>query len=563
MEPRDAEEVIETHDPPHTKTDVPGSFVETTAHSIAPGTQASADVTAVIGKYRVIERLGAGGQGEVYRAVHPSLGRDVVVKWAAKSLPESARQQLIEEGRVLARLEDPGLVRVYDVDVCDGRPFIVFEYLQGNSLAELLRRDPPKVRDAVRLTARIGQIVARIHERGVLHRDLKPANILLDALGQPRLLDFGLASMSQPYREGNGTETWGLVGTLSYMPPEQANSQTEKVGPRSDQFSLAAILYEMLTGRPPYTGSTYDSVWDQAREGIVVSPRQRNPQVPRAVEQICLKAMTANPADRFPSVGAFGRALEGYLARPRRLMVAGALLFATLAGLLTASWHISRKLDKDLVAQPKPGLPDESPKPTAPVEQPAVTVPTEQPNATQPLEQPKPPVPLEQPKPAVPARAKPPAGWIDFELPIGGYRVFLPGKPKQERSTIKSKSGPQEMIQVSLHDAQAGIHYSVTYTEFVGRTFSDVEKAMDAGRDGAVSNVDGTVLSEKKLQLGEHPGRDVVIAIPKFPSIRMRMHFFVIGQKVYQVMVGGSENQIYGPEAKRFFESFQLLAEKQ
>lgn len=534
MKPPDADCLAETCDIPNTATDGQQSLGDTTAHVGGPAARETPNV-AIIGKYRVIERLGAGGQGEVFRAVHPSLSRDVVVKWASKSLPDASRQQLVEEGRVLAQLEDPGLVRVYDVDVWEGRPFVVFEYLQGINLADELRRNRPAVRDALRLTANIGRIVARIHERGVLHRDLKPANILLDQQGRPRLLDFGLACMSQAWSDGESTPFYGLIGTVSYMSPEQANGDGERCGPRSDQFSLAAILYEMLTGRPPYWGTTFDSVWDQAREGLVLPLRQRNPRVPRAIERICMNALAANPASRYSSVAAFVRALDGYLARPRRFMLAGAGLLLLVTGVLVASWLNRTRPVEDLAASNN---------------RPAVT----EPAISAPVEPPPPSAP--------PARPKPPAGWIEFELPAGGYRVWLPGKPKEARSTVKGKSGPQEMIQVSLHDAGQGMHYAVAYAEFLGRTFSDIEKALDAGRDGALANVKGTALSEEKLHFGKHVGRDMTIGVASAPKIRIRVHFFVIGQRMYQLLVGGSEQQVKGPDAERFFASFQLLEEK-
>jgi predicted Ser/Thr protein kinase len=167
---------------------------EANPRSCAP---ASTQVGAwFIGKYRLVERLGSGGQGDVFRAIHPTLGRDVVIKLARESLPEFARQKLLDEGKVLARLDDPGLVRVYDVDLHEGRTFVVFEYVAGRSLAERLKQERPSFREAAALVAEIAGTLARLHARGVLHRDLKPANVLIDEAGRPRLLDFGLASLA-------------------------------------------------------------------------------------------------------------------------------------------------------------------------------------------------------------------------------------------------------------------------------------------------------------------------------------------------------------------------------
>src|SRR5262249_51517666 len=152
-----------------------------------------------IGKYRIVERLGAGGQGEVFRAIHPELRCDVTVKWARHDLPADLQQGLLAEGRVLARLDDPGVVRVHDVGTHEGRPFAVFAYVPGRTLAERLREGRLSFREAAALTAALAHTLEKLHRQGVVHRDLKPANILLKSrgrqtgeFGMPLLLDFGL-----------------------------------------------------------------------------------------------------------------------------------------------------------------------------------------------------------------------------------------------------------------------------------------------------------------------------------------------------------------------------------
>src|SRR5262249_47373861 len=137
--------------------------------------------------------LGCGAQGMVYRAIHPVLGRDVVIKWAATGLTPEAQRHLAEEARILAQLDDPGLIRVFDVDVHDGRPFVVFEYVAGRRLTDFIRPQRPSTRVAARIMAEVARVVDYAHSCGVIHRDLKPSNILVDAAGRPRLLDFGLA----------------------------------------------------------------------------------------------------------------------------------------------------------------------------------------------------------------------------------------------------------------------------------------------------------------------------------------------------------------------------------
>jgi hypothetical protein len=198
-----------------------------------------------IGKYRVIERLGSGGQADVFRALHPLLpGRDVVIKWFRKSLSEQGQAHVLEEGRALAGLDDPGIVRIYDVDVCQCRPFMVLEHIAGCTLADQLRQGRPTPRTAAALAAELARTLARVHRQGVLHRDLKPANILIDAGGRPRLVDFGLAWTSRSWQQTDRLEG-EVVGTFEYMAPEQANGETGRFGPATDVFGLAG-LYKLF-----------------------------------------------------------------------------------------------------------------------------------------------------------------------------------------------------------------------------------------------------------------------------------------------------------------------------
>jgi hypothetical protein len=297
----------------------------------APGQR---ELPACIGKYRVVERLGGGGQGEVFRAVHPDLpGRDVVIKWARADVSEGRRQQLLEEGRVLARLDEPGVVRVYDVGTHEGRPFVVLEHVAGRSPEQLLKQRLPPAREAAELVAELAAILDRVHRNNVLHRDLKPANVVIDAAGRPRLIDFGLA-WRQEFDGGPEARDSAVCGTFAYMAPEQANGQAERIGPRTDLFGLGAVLYELLTGRPPYEGPNGTAVWEQARRGQVIPPRQVNPRIPRALAHICRKALAPDPEQRYATAGEMERALRRYLWQRRLLAPALALVLAVAAGLL-------------------------------------------------------------------------------------------------------------------------------------------------------------------------------------------------------------------------------------
>ena len=300
-----------------------------------PGRDPADDHPHWIGKYRVVEHLGGGGQAEVYRAVHPQLpGRDVVIKWAKHRLPEHLRQQLSEEGRVLAELEETGVARVYDVDLCEDRPFVVMEYVRGRTFQQVLAQRRPSPREAAALVAALATSLDRVHQRGVCHRDLKPSNVLIDAAGRPRLVDFGLALVDRPWDQ-SGRPAEGVSGTFQYMPPEQANGQTDRIGPRSDIFGLGGILYALLTGRPPHQDPDILGVWEKARQGIVTAPRQLNPRIPRALERICLKALAPDPEQRYASAGEFAAALRSF-ERRRWLIasVAGAVAVLALAAVL-------------------------------------------------------------------------------------------------------------------------------------------------------------------------------------------------------------------------------------
>jgi serine/threonine protein kinase len=287
----------------------------------------------LIGRYRVIERLGIGGQGDVYRAVDPALRRDVVIKLARAGLPEAACRKLLDEGRILAKLDDPGLVRVLDSGVCDGRPFLVFEHIPGRSLAEVVRQQRVSPRRAAEWAAELAATLERVHRKDVRHYDLKPANVLIDERGKLRLLDFGLASLAQIH--GTVVAPEGASGTLAYMAPEQARGQSEALGVWTDVFGLGALLYRLLTGHPPHEGTNQDTVIEQVLEGRVTPVRQVNASVPRALERICRKAMAPDPKQRYSSAGEMGRALRAYLRRGRVIGIGLAtLVVAMLAWML-------------------------------------------------------------------------------------------------------------------------------------------------------------------------------------------------------------------------------------
>ena len=220
-------------------------------------------------------------------------------------------------------MRSPFLAQCHSAERVGDRAFLVMEYVPGKTLAETLQERTPNTSEAVRWVEQVAEGLAAVHTSGLLHRDVKPSNIILGDDGVPRLIDLGLTSPLA------GDATRGVYGTLPYMAPEQARGQCERIDARSDVFGLGAVFYELLTGRPPYQGSSRDEIWEQARQGRVTAPCQLKKAVPRSLDRICMKALAAHPARRFASAAEFQRALRNYRRRPLR--VGGALLIAACA----------------------------------------------------------------------------------------------------------------------------------------------------------------------------------------------------------------------------------------
>jgi serine/threonine protein kinase len=275
--------------------------------------EARAERPGAIGRYLVVEELGSGAQGKVYRVIHPRLGRDMVLKLGRQPAGDDERASLVAEGRLLADLEHINLVKIYDLDFHNDRPFLVMEYIHGRNLEDYARDEPVTPRRAAELVAKLAGALAMVHRRGIIHRDIKPRNILIDEAGEPRLIDFGLARLRHAWSD-RPDPTWG--GTLAYMAPEQARLEHDRTGPRSDVFGLGAVLYDLLTGQPPFVGETQDEVWDRAKRCEFEKETLRLARVRRRLRRICLKALAADPAQRYATAEQFQRALVRFLRRP-------------------------------------------------------------------------------------------------------------------------------------------------------------------------------------------------------------------------------------------------------
>ncbi|MFO0906591.1 MAG: serine/threonine-protein kinase [Pirellulales bacterium] len=315
--------------------------------------------------YELLRPLGRGGMGVVYLARQTALKRLVALKMILSGDRENADElaRFRAEAEAAARVRHPNLVQVYEIGDAQGRPYIALEYVPGGSLAQRLTEGPYAPRDAAQLVARVADAAQCAHAAGVVHRDLKPANILLDADGSPRIADFGLAKRLDD-RSGL-TQSGTILGTPSYMAPEQAEAQADQVGPAADLYSLGAILYELLVGRPPFRGATVLDTLRQVREQEPVAPGRLQPGVPRDLETICLKCLEKNWRRRYASAGELADDLRRFLdsrpiaARPvgrleragkwarREPWLAGVsagLVLVVVVALATVSWQLWREL---------------------------------------------------------------------------------------------------------------------------------------------------------------------------------------------------------------------------
>jgi tetratricopeptide (TPR) repeat protein len=274
--------------------------------------------------YEVQAVLGQGGMGIVFRARHLRLGRVVALKMeiAGSYTGLLERERFRREAQAVAALRHPNVVQVYDVGDADGRPYFTMEFMEGGSLADRLSGTPQSARPAAELIATLGEAVEAAHQSGVVHRDLKPGNVLLTADGIPKISDFGLARRLD---HGSAlTRTGAPLGTPSYMAPEQAEGKSNIVGPATDIYALGTILYELMTGRPPFKAEAGAETLRQVISANPVPPSRLNANVPRDLETICLKCLHKEPHLRYASAAALAKDLHHFLrgeaiaARPER-----------------------------------------------------------------------------------------------------------------------------------------------------------------------------------------------------------------------------------------------------
>lgn len=281
-----------------------------------PGLDAAPHLAQAFGDYQQLEEIGRGGMGRVYKAHQRSLNRTVALKMILRGELASAEDlaRFRTEAQAAAHLEHPNIVPVYEAGEHEGQAYFSMRFVEGQTLASLLLRGPLRPRDAARFLAVIGRAVQYAHEHGILHRDLKPSNILIDQNDEPHITDFGLAKrVSGDAAISGNTATGNIVGTPAYMAPEQVSNRRGLPSPLSDVYSLGVILYEMLTGRPPFQAASPVDTLLLVLDQDPVRPRSLNPGVDADLEMICLKCIQKEPELRYPSAAALAADLEAYL----------------------------------------------------------------------------------------------------------------------------------------------------------------------------------------------------------------------------------------------------------
>jgi tRNA A-37 threonylcarbamoyl transferase component Bud32 len=265
------------------------------------------------GDYELLEEIARGGMGVVWKARQKSLNRTVAVKMilGGQLATEADVKRFHTEAEAAANLKHPNIVAIHEIGEHEGRHYFSMDLIEGKNLAQVIGNAPMPAQQAAALMKTLAEAVHYAHQRGTLHRDLKPQNVLMDAEGRPHITDFGLAK--QMTGQSDLTQSGTVMGSPSYMPPEQATGKLAEIGPASDVYSLGAMLYQMLTGKVPFVGATPVETLRQVLEKEVTAPSKVNDKVPSDLETICLKCLEKKPERRYASARALAEELDRFL----------------------------------------------------------------------------------------------------------------------------------------------------------------------------------------------------------------------------------------------------------
>ncbi|MEQ9408218.1 MAG: serine/threonine-protein kinase [Fuerstiella sp.] len=275
-----------------------------------------------LGDYELLAEIARGGMGIVFRARQTRLNRTVALKMilAGQFADEADVERFHVEAEAAANLDHPGIVPIFEVGEHDNNHYFSMGLVEGESLSSMISDGPLPPRKAAQVVQKTAEAIQYAHDNGVIHRDLKPANVLIDQSGQPKVTDFGLARRLDG--DSNLTGTGQVLGTPAYMPPEQAEGQSDEIGPLADVYSLGAILYCLITGRPPFQAAGPVETLRHVLEKEVVAPRHLNPDIPKDLDTICLKCLQKDQNHRYESAAELSAELERFmngepiLARP-------------------------------------------------------------------------------------------------------------------------------------------------------------------------------------------------------------------------------------------------------
>ena len=296
----------------------------------------TAAVGRQIGDYDILGELGRGGMGVVYKARHRQLGRVVALKMIRAGAHADADDlnRFLSEAQAVARLQHMGIVQIFDIGQHDGLPYFSLEFVAGQSLLARIAKEPLEPRQAAQIVEKLARAMQYAHDQGILHRDLKPANVLLTPNDEPKITDFGLAKHIQEGASAS-TQTGSIMGTPSYMSPEQASGNNKELTPATDQYALGAVLYHLLTGRPPFLAAKAVETVLQVLHNDPVAPRQLAPKLPVDLETICLKALHKDSHRRYASCGE--------LAADLRRFLGGEPIIARPVGQIERAWRWCRR----------------------------------------------------------------------------------------------------------------------------------------------------------------------------------------------------------------------------